>query len=83
MLKEFIVAVFDSARQEGMIHSKDSKHSESSDSAAEDVLAKVAEAVEKACIPQPMDNRSHEYYDGYYDGGLAQVQAILKVIKRE
>ena len=38
MVRNYIIEAFDIARKEGMLHSKDGKHSESSESDADDIL---------------------------------------------
>jgi hypothetical protein len=58
-LREKIIQIVDIARQEGMIHSKDGKHSESSNGDTDDILSLYPPQIEKARLEERENSLLH------------------------
>jgi hypothetical protein len=65
-LREEIINFFDIARQEGMLKSKDGKHSRFSESDAEDVIDRVLKRIEKAKLTDEEIKALIKNYRGRY-----------------
>ena len=84
-LREELEDAFDIARTEGMLHSKDGKHSLSSEADAEGIIEFISQRIKaKALTDEQMlnayyDNYSMENFNKAIKGvAAAQLQAILK-----
>ena len=84
-LRELLTKMFDVARAEGMLRSKDGKHSESSDSDTEDFISAVWEAVKGSkLINIPQDAPFWNTIESTIIGGAElQLAATLKALGME
>lgn len=77
-LRDYLINSFDIARQEGMLHSKDGKHSESSESEARDIMDLLREEIEKKRKANPYKTGTLDAREAF-DEACQSILSLLEV----